>query len=177
MKLFTKTSLVFCSALLASCATVEEFTDYGAKPVSRPCEKLDALIKEYDNNFDPIKQQQVSSRFSNIWTAKYNLVGNDCQVWSWGNDSTTYACSTSAPNKEVAETYYQNAGKTARQCLDASWTMKESARARDEGMKTEFTQTDGKITISTHMVPTGGLFKSEWTVYYYIGNARKPISD
>ena len=141
-------------------------------PVVNPCEKIDALISEYSNNFDRIKEDNIhiKNSISKVWRAKYHLVGDSCQVWARGAESNTYACSLIAPDEATAMTYFSRTKETTQKCLDSSWDMVEADRKNNRGKKITFSQAGSALTISTHTVPTAGLFKSEWTVYYYVGN-------
>jgi|TARA_B110000090_G_C13326795_1_gene425743 hypothetical protein len=143
-------------------------------PLVRPCDKIKGLINEYDNDFERIKLKAINNRISKIWQAKYHLVGHNCQVWAWGNNSTTYSCNINAPDQETAQTYFEKAKEITRNCLSDDWQMSEQKRKKDKGLKVEFTQTNNDLTIATHLVPTAALFKSEWAVYYYVGSSRQP---
>jgi len=173
-----KTTILLFITVLSACTLQDPSKSKAALeeqdliPVINPCEKIDALISEYDNSFDRIKLNVINTRISKIWKAKYHLVGSDCQVWAWGNQSTTYACSTATPNEEVAQEYFDRAIQTARSCLSDSWQLTKQPRNNNSGYKAEFSQSKNDVMVSIHMVPTAGLFKSEWTVYYYVGNAR-----
>ena len=85
--------------------------------VTNACYKINALINEYDNDFNKIKLAVIDTRISQIWKAKYHLVGDNCQVWAWGKNRHIYSCSNTAPNKEIADYYFQNAKNTAKCCL------------------------------------------------------------
>ena len=175
MKPIKTFSLLASTLLLAACSqTAYEayMTPDKQTKVYNACQKIDALINEYNNNFERVKGEKIQSRASNIWKAKHHLIGQDCQVWSWGKDKTTYSCSTSAPSKEVAFEYYNNAKSKAAECLGEAWSLEEAKRNKDEGMKAEFSSSNSQAIVATHVVPTQGLFKSEWTVYYYVGSAK-----
>jgi len=141
-------------------------------PVVNACAKVNALITEYSNNFDRIKEDNIhiKNSISKIWRAKYHLVGNSCQVWARGLKNNTYACSLIAPDEAAATNYFTKAKHTTEKCLGSSWSMVEADRNNNRGKKITFSQAGSALTLSTHMVPTAGLFKSEWTVYYYVGN-------
>ena len=54
--------------------------------------------------------------------------------------------------------------------MGTDWVLKESARKNDNGYKIEFNNINSDLMLAAHAVPTANLFKSEWTVYYYIGS-------
>ncbi len=164
---------VIAVTMLSACVNQNIKTYEAYTPVTNPCQKIDALINAYDNNFDAIKQQKTVSRVSSIWKAKYHLIGNNCQIWSWGTKQTTYSCHTVAPNEEAARSYYLGAVKTAQQCLGNDWQLTESSRINDSGLKTEFINKNNEVILSTHIVPSNSLFSSEWSVYYYVGNTQQ----
>ncbi len=85
-------------------------------PVNNFCQKISPLIKAYDNGFEQIKMTKIKAKISNTWKAKYNLVGENCHIWSWGGEQTTYACNISANDKKTAIDYYQSAISTTQQC-------------------------------------------------------------
>ena len=170
-KTFTLLSII----LLSSCSNIvlESSADEKAgllPKVTNACYKINALINEYDNDFNKIKLAVINTRISSIWKAKYHLVGDHCQVWAWGKNRHTYSCSNTAPNKETADYYFQNAKNTAKNCLGTDWVLKESTRKNDNGYKIEFNNINSDLMLAAYAVPTANLFKSEWTVYYYIGS-------
>jgi hypothetical protein len=150
-------------------------------PTTNACSKLDLLKNAYYNDFSQIKETNVKGRVSNIWKAKYQLFGENCQVFSWGGKQHTYSCNLIAPNEESAQKYYQNAKRVTQECLGNEWRLEESKRKHDQGMKTSFINHDAKpneqVSFSTHLVPTSGLFSTTWTIYYYVGNSSKPSSN
>ncbi|TMM46848.1 hypothetical protein [Colwellia ponticola] len=174
MKSYTKYSLILSSVLLASCANQNTKITTNIMPTTNPCSKLELLKSAYHDDFNQLKEIKIKARASNSWKAKYQLFGKNCQVFSWGEAQSTYSCNLIAPNEQAARKYYQNAKETTQQCLGEQWQLVESNRIHDEGMKTTFTHSDvkanEKLTFSTHLVPTSGLFSTTWTIYYYVGN-------
>ena len=167
--------LVSTSILITSCSNQNSYSADNSPSkklpkITNPCTKVNALISEYDNDFNTLKLKKINTRISQIWKAKYHLVGDSCQIWSWGGDKHTYSCSNTAPNKEIADYYFQNAKNTAKGCLGTEWTIKESTRKNDNGYKIEFNNKSSDLMLAAHAVPTASLFKSEWTIYYYIGS-------
>ena len=172
MKNITKLSLILLTTLLSACANQNTIAQKNLAPVTNPCQKISALIKAYDNGFEQIKMTKIKAKVSNTWKAKYNLVGENCYIWSWGDTQTTYACNISANDEKTAIDNYQNAISTTQQCLDGNWHAKEEPRSNDNGNKTTFTSTTSKVSISTHLVPLDSLFSQKWTVYYYVGKPK-----
>lgn len=178
MKTYIKTSVIIASLLLASCVNQNTIISENLMPTTNACAKLSLLEKAYHNDFKDLKEIKVKGRVSNMWRAKYQLFGENCQVFTWGGDQHNYSCRLVAPDEESARTYYQNAKTITQECLGETWNLEESKRARDDGMKTTFTKRvtseEEKVTFSTHLVSTPGVFSSTWTIYYYVGNSKPP---
>jgi hypothetical protein len=178
MKSYTKYTLILSSILLASCVNQNTKIAENIMPTTNACTKLELLKSAYYDDFSQLKEIKVSSRVSNMWKAKYQLFGENCQVFSWGGKQHTYSCRLVAPDEETAQKYYQNAKKITQQCLGEKWVLEESNRAHDDGMKTSFTNHNAnpskKVTFSTHLVPSSGLFSTTWTIFYYVGNSSQP---
>jgi len=161
--------IVVSTITLSSCVNQNNIAEQQLEPVSNACQKIDLLINAYDNNFEQLKETKIKARVSNIWQAKYHLIGQNCKIWTWGAAQTTYSCNTIEVDEQNAKNYYQGAKKTLQQCLGTEWQLDESKRNNDNGLKAEYTTKDKTVTLSTHLVPSTGLFKSKWSVYYYIG--------
>jgi hypothetical protein len=167
-------SLVLLSscALIIGCTNQNTVTQNNIKPVSNACQKIDLLIKASHNNFDDMKQSQVKSKSTRIWKAKYDLVGDNCQIWTLASNQLTYSCRIDIDSEELAQQYYSSAKKTTRQCLDDSWLDSEENRINDAGLKTIFSHKNESANVSAHIVPSRAAFKQQWTVYYYIGASK-----
>ena len=170
MNNLTKLSLVLASTLLTACVNQNTIAEKKLAPVSNPCSKINLLLKAYDTGFEEIKLTKVNARASNTWKAKYNIVGDNCHIWTIGGSRSTYSCNIKANDKESAEQYYQNAQRTIQQCLGDEWQMSEQSRKADNGRKSVFIKPNSTVTLSTHIVPLDSLFSEQWSVYYYIGN-------
>ena len=181
MKTYAKYTLILSSVLLTSCVNQNTKIATNIMPTTNPCTKLDLLKSAYYDDFSSLKEINVAGRVSNIWKAKYQLFGENCQVFTWGGKQHTYSCNLVAPNEETAKSYYQSAKRVTQECLGEQWQLEESKRKHDDGMKTTFTNHDAKpnekVTFSTHLVPTSGLFSTTWTIYYYVGNSSKPSNN
>jgi len=181
MKTVTKYTLIFSSILLASCVNQNTKIAKNIMPTTNPCTKLDLLKSAYYDDFSQLKEIKVGGRVSNIWRAKYQLFGENCQVFSWGGQQHSYSCRLVAPDEETAQSYYQSAKKISQECLGDEWQLEENKRNHDNGIKASFTNHNAKpsekVTFSTHLVPTSGLFSTTWTIYYYVGNTTQPTKN
>jgi hypothetical protein len=178
MKSYIKYPLILSSIFLASCVNQNTKIADNIMPTTNACAKLNLLKSAYYTDFESLKEIKTSSRASNIWRAKYQLFGENCQVFSWGGKQHNYSCRLVAPDEKTAQKYYQSAKKVTQECLGEQWVLDESNRAHDDGMKTSFTNHGAKpnenLTFSTHLVPSSGIFSTTWTIFYYVGNSSQP---
>jgi hypothetical protein len=87
------------------------------------CEIITALIAAHHNDFKKIRYSVQNANKIDIWKSRYHLVGNNCQIWSWGAGSSDYVCSLISPDEEIARKRFEKAKTITRQCLDDSWVM------------------------------------------------------
>lgn len=139
------------------------------------CEKIDALIAAHQNGFEKIRYSKQSTNKMDIWRSRYHLVGNNCQIWSWGKGNSDYVCSLISPDEDIARERFEKAKTTTRQCLDSSWKLTESTRKIGNGSKIVFSQNGNDTVVATHVVETRGIFNSEWATYYFIGDRSDQI--
>ena len=174
MKKMTKLTLLLSSILLVSCANQNTKIVENIMPTTNPCLKLDLLKSAYADGFEQLKDIKVGARVSNIWRAKSQLFGDNCQVFSWGGNQQTYSCHLVAPDEQSAKKYYDNAKNITQQCLGDAWQLQESSRNNDEGMKATFTNNNAtpseQVSFSAHLVPESTVFSTTWSIYYYVGN-------
>jgi hypothetical protein len=168
-----KLSLTFLPLLLSACVNQNTVAQKKLSPVTNPCQKITMLINAYDDGFEQIKMTKVNARASNTWKAKYNIIGENCHIWTLGRSQTTYSCNITANDKETAENYYKNAQQTIQQCLGNDWLMTEELRKSDTGRKSSFTTPSKQVSLSTHIVPVDSLLNKKWTIYYYIGTPNR----
>ena len=165
-----KSFLIFSPLIISACVNQNTIAQKKLAPVTNPCQKITMLIKAHENGFEQIKTTKIKARISNTWKAKYNIIGENCHIWTWGNSETTYACNITANDKETAENYYNNAKQTIQQCLGDDWLMTEEPRKTDNGRKSTFRTPNKQVSLSAHIVPNESTFTDKWNIYYYIGN-------
>lgn len=139
------------------------------------CEKVLALVDQHPKKFDKIALNPRASRRMTIWEARYHLVGKNCQVWGWGKGKTNYMCSQTAPSKELAIEHFTKAKQLTQSCLGADWSLTERPRKLGTGVKAVFSQPNRPTVVSVHAVETKGLFKEEWTAYFFVGDSNEEI--
>ena len=57
-----------------------------------PCEKINALLGAYDNRFEGLKRSRVNTKYMETWTAKYNLIADNCQITALDKDNVLPLC-------------------------------------------------------------------------------------
>jgi len=180
MKLPAIWGLITSATLISGCLSTTTESNLADESINQQvqrytaCEKIEALVTSYGNDFREIKLKEISTRISQSWSAKYHLVGNDCHIISWGNQVATYSCKLEVPDEVVAQQYFDIAKSETAACIDDSWKMTESPSNNKKGLRVAFDNADKGISISAQMIPTEGLLKQSWSVYYYVGDIKQP---
>jgi hypothetical protein len=136
-----------------------------------PCEKINALLGAYDNRFEGLKRSRVNTKYMETWTAKYNLISDNCQITALDNDNVTYRCVGNYAQQQQAVADHTRAVNFTQACLaDKNWhqTQKESA----ESLRTTFVLDENTPVISIHSGKTLSR-KQPWSTTLEIG---KPVA-
>lgn len=133
------------------------------------CEKVQALIAGHADGFQQLRGAYRSTRYTDIWTARYDVIGKGCEIWRPGNGSTHYVCTRTAPDRATADTYYDESRQVLRGCLGPAWSERETPRKLGVGMKTVFSKPGETATVAVHKIETGGVVRDQWTLYYFVG--------
>lgn len=139
------------------------------------CTQVKQLISQYKEGFQDIKGKIYSARFMSTWDAKYHLVGKSCEIWRWSDGKQAYMCSITVPNKKIAIERHEKAIAFSKQCLGNEWSTENIERQKTGAFRTIFSKQGGGPVASVHRVKTEGLFKSEWSVYYFIGDRDRSL--
>lgn len=154
--------------LLSACSLPRDPQMQSRADEMSPCDKIDTLLGAYSSHFDAIKGPVLSQRYLDIWAAKVDAVGRGCQIWKSGQHST-YMCTRNAPNRAVADEWYDKASAVMQQCLP-DW-QQQSADNSERGIEgTVWTSATRKPTVGLQLVATGG---NHWVLYYFIGDRDK----
>jgi hypothetical protein len=170
-KLSGNKSLALAASLLCSACIPTTDQRLAAKADSMTaCEKVNVLIASYSDGFQVLQGQRRSTRYGDMWIARYDVVGKGCEVWRLGDNSTYYVCNRIAPDQETAAHYYDEARELLHSCLGPDWRETEAPRSANSALKTVFATAATKATFSVRAIKTEGLFKQQWSVYYWVGD-------
>lgn len=144
-------------------------------PTNEICAQVKQLVAEHDKGFEQLKGHMVVSSKLDVWQANYHLIGKDCQVWRWSNGKQAYMCSRVLPDQETAIKKHDKAIAFTRQCLGQGWSSENITREQTGAVRTIFSRQGEKTVLSVHRINTRGLFDSEWTVYYFVGDRESTL--
>ena len=165
---FRPTLLALTSTILLGACQTNPADD--AVAAMSACEKINALITQHRSGFDQIRKNPRPGNRMTVWDARYQMIGNNCQVWDWGNNHSSYMCNLSFPDQESAVEVYNKGKQTAAECLGSSWQQTEQPRKLGNGTRVVYSKAGSDTVLSVHAIETKGVFREEWTVYYFVGN-------
>lgn len=155
--------------ICAGCAPTSDRQIEAAAAKLSLCEKVEALIHGHANGFEQLRGSYRSTPYTDIWNARYDVIGKGCEIWRTGTGSTHYVCTLTAPDLATADNYYRESREQLRGCLGPDWTEQETPRKLGVGVKTVFSKPGEKATLAVHKIQTGGVVKDQWTLYYFVG--------
>lgn len=166
MKPSLRIGLLALTAGLSACAAkppaVESPEEY--------CDRLNRLVAEYSTGFESIKGAQTHTRYADIWEARFNAVGDGCQIWASGKGALHYVCTRPAPNADVAKEYYDKGVGNIGQCLGPQWQAKESELQAGANYMTRFTSATNAASVVVQRTESRAAFGTQWTLFYMVGN-------
>ncbi len=167
----TYISLILTGLILSGCSSLT--SEQKAKLDNlTPCEKMDGLITEFDNRFDALKDIKVQNSYLDVWTAKYNVFGDNCQVTSFNNQTVTYQCQESYKDQQQAVAMHQQAVELTRQCLTKKNNWLETQKESETSLRTTFVLDDKSPVISVYTSKTLSKIKT-WSTSLEVG---KPVA-
>ncbi len=134
-----------------------------------PCEKLDTLVEAYEQRFDPLKKHRVNTEYMETWQARYDLVGENCQIAQVDKDTVSYQCLETFKNQDDAVAAHRKAVALIRECVgDRGWLEKEVESA--DSLKNHFILDDKTPVISVHTGKTLSRFRP-WITSLEVGKS------
>ena len=161
--------------MLSSCVTVYEDAAIVNAPADEACKKVNELIDSHQDGFEKYKGNIVTTRRMDLWDANYHLVGDSCQVWRWSDGKQTYTCSFIVSSEDIAIKTQDKAISFLSSCLGEQWKKESIERSTGNSLRTIFSHDNLKTTASVHRIKTEGVFKPEWTIYYFIGDRDRSL--
>lgn len=170
MKFFINIVAVVISLSVTACNSTKTAKLSSETSEVELCQQVKQLVNQHQTGFKQIKGQLQATKFMDVWEAKYQLVGKNCQIWQWSNGKQAYMCSLTVPNKEQASEKVDKAINFTKKCLGKQWAYENIHRNESDALRSIFSKQGVNTVASIHGISTKGLFKSEWTVYYLIGD-------
>ncbi|HEA17916.1 MAG TPA: hypothetical protein ENH88_16020 [Pseudoalteromonas prydzensis] len=134
-----------------------------------PCEKINGLLAAYDSRFEVLKRTRVNTKYAETWTAKYNLVGDACQISALDADTVTYRCQDNYQEQTQAVAIHQKAVDFTRACL-AQNNWHEQQKESADSLRTTFVLDEKNPAISIHTGKT--LSRSTpWSTSFEVGKS------
>lgn len=168
MKHIPQLVCVLLAPILSACNNAKDET--AVLSPDELCTQVRELISQHNDGFKQLKGNMQATKNMDIWAAKYHLVGKGCQIWRWSSGKQSYMCSLTVPDETLAIEKQNRAIDFSRQCLGNEWSVEEIKRNNGRAVRHVFSKETENTVASIHRVKTEGLFKSEWTVYYFIGD-------
>jgi len=162
-------SLVFPAVILSGCTSLSPQQQAAIDKLA-PCEKINGLLSAYDQRFEGLKRTRVNTKYMETWTAKYNLVGDECQITALDKDTITYRCQGEYTKQNEAVALHQKAVDFTRQCLTSQNWLEQQKESADS-LRTTFVLDESTPVISIHTGKTLSPSKP-WSTSLEIG---KPV--
>lgn len=154
--------------LMAGCSLPKDPALQAKADAMSGCDKVKALVTAHDKQFEGIKGPVLSQRYLDIWAAKVDAVGQGCQIWKSG-ENTTYMCTRNAPDAAVAKDWFDQTAKKMSECLPG-WRQQAANPDIDQAKGLVWTNNEKFASVGLQLVPVG---RNHWTVYYFIGDRDK----
>jgi len=150
------------TAVLASCAagsTIPQLSD------AEICKTIQYIISQADDDFKAIRIRKTIHPSVDIWESKKIFPDSrKCQIWSWSQGLTNYACMWEEKDEADARDTYAKYRPVVSACLGDKWEAIE--RTSKNGKQTLFRKADDKTTVSMrYFQDRRSLLRSWWTSF------------
>lgn len=151
-----------CSAFLASCGGQQSVTRLSDAEV---CETLQYIKSQASDNFAAIRTRKVIHPEVDIWESKKIFPDSkQCQIWSWSQGLTNYACVWQEKNEADARGTFDKYTPVVAECLGSEWTGTE--RTTKNGKQMLFRKVGDKTAVSMrYFEDTRALIPGWWTSF------------
>ena len=136
------------------------------------CEQMQYVFDNSGDGFKAIRTQPNYQNKITLWKSTYQPLPVNCEIWQWSN-RYSYVCSQVFPEKQSAQSIYDEANKVIEQCIKNDQIVQRMEKLPDDkGEKTTYL-INNQSRGSTQLVHTKGLFSDDWTVYVLISSPEK----
>lgn len=132
-----------------------------------PCEKIQGLVNSFENQFEPLKATRVQTKFGDVWTPKYHLMGNTCQIIGMNDNKIAYKCAQQFDQEEQSRNAYTHAVTQTAQCLGNEWEAVKSQQ--NSSQRTTFKSDNHRSVISIQSAQTNAKFRKTWQTSLEVG--------
>jgi hypothetical protein len=136
-----------------------------------PCEKIQGLVDSFDNGFAPLKATRVQNNFSDIWTPKYHLLGNSCQIIGFNANRMAYKCAEQYDDETQSRESFDWAVEKVTSCLGSQWQASETLQ--NDSKRITFKHTNHTAQISIQSGRTLAKYRKTWQTSFEVGDLMK----
>lgn len=136
-----------------------------------PCEKIKGLLDSFKNGFEPLKAARVQNNFSDVWTPKYHLLGNSCQIIAFNSNRMAYKCSQQYDDESQSRNSFNWAIEKVSSCLGAEWQATEFVQ--NESKRVTFKSPQHQALISIQSGKTLAKYRKTWQTSFEVGDLVK----
>ena len=156
--------------LLAGCSVKEQKQPNHTHSIDfeQHCQDLSEIFNKSLNGFRAIREDPRYHNKVTHWQTRYHLIDGRCDIWQW-SDKYSYICSKAVPDKQMADSLYNDASRVINYCLNKNrvpWRQKQAV-LDNQGVESRYS-IDGLLRGSLRKVNTGGIFRDSWTVYFRV---------
>ncbi|MCG7569234.1 hypothetical protein MHM89_04765 [Pseudoalteromonas sp. CNC9-20] len=156
--------------VISGCTSPQQKENQAYVDQLSPCDKIEALVGAYDNQFEGLKLGRIQSKYMDSWQSRYNLIGESCQISALNDKTMNYHCQESYKDKTQALSIHNKAVEFTRQCLGENWFEKQ--KESGNSLRTTFVLDESAPVVSIH---TGKSLskRTPWMTSYEVGTSVK----
>ncbi len=169
--MFRKISAASLFLLLVGCGSTLTPTQTAYVDNLTPCEKIRGLVDGFENQFEPLKATRVQTKFGDVWTPKYHLLGNSCQILGMNNERVSYKCAKQYDTESQSRDAFDLAVNQVAQCLGSQWQTNNTAQ--NQSQRTTFKNAEHDAVISIQSGQTNAKYNKTWQTSFEVGGLVK----
>ena len=136
-----------------------------------PCEKVQGLLDSFESGFEPLKAVRVQNNFSDVWTPKYHVIGNSCQIIAFNNNRISYKCAQTYDQESQSRESFHWAIDKVASCLGETWQREDINQ--NESQRVTFHNDTHQAEISIQSGRTLAKYRKTWQTSFEVGDLMK----